>query len=263
MPTGKDEVDIFKLISLVKSKWKISLLLFILLASMGVSYVFLSEPTYKTSFLATSNINTNIISAEIINSIKKLTEARNYIQLSKKLNLDKTVCESISQISAKPIKGDAHLLTVEIAIKDTTKINVISNSIVNYLRQNAYSKTLINSKIKQLSLLIEGAETSILELDSLRYMLYSKVNQNTKGGDFLMVMPLGFEEEVSILEKLGKAQSELELISIFEIIEPAVIPTKPESPRKLRDSFIILLASGIIALLAPLTVDAIQFLRKI
>ena len=258
-----DEIDIYELVMVLARRWKLILGIFIaaVIVSAAVS-LFLLKPVYKSSFLIRTRIARETTKA--IGDIQYINfeiKNKDYVAVSKQLNIPVKYVKAIKAIKAKRIKRvskkvlttKSNIIRVTCLVLDKTILSLVAKNLVHYINGTKYVRMMeVHAKanlLYQKTLLINNIKTISSILDNLKGL---SSNNASSQNPLLLYGHLNFHLR-ALMNKLVNTKLQIKNIDFtlkyrlytrsWVLVKP-YIPSVPFKPNKK----LIVAVSGISAL---------------
>jgi hypothetical protein len=232
---------------------------------LGVGYYFIEKPYYESRMTLGSAYYKGQLISNSIENLNLLCQENNYPTLAKVLNIPQKQAKELKSVEIQPIispslqlildmykdlegnkrhldslilKNQDTTFQVIVQVYDTTAINGLDSSLVNYLKQNQYVKKRIeieraNLRSRRSKLIRESSNLDTLKRNiAMSYRTQSAGRTGTnnvilddKGANPIEI----YREDLRLYEQQLKIERLLYINSEIEIIDPFIAFGKPES----------------------------------
>ncbi len=263
----KDEINLYDFYLIFKKKF--ILILITVVISVGVTVVisYLTKPVYRSTFIVkvySVQDNSPLISPseadKIFIALDNLRKEKQLDELSKKLSINNETAKNIAKLSAATIRDSKDLLEITIDTYSNSKeyVNVLINSIMQYLSQNQYVNDKIAS-LKESNLHLKGEiEARIQEIEAYKNIIFTHIKEHR--AQYLGFNPLMLDEEIiNLKQKLVELDIVLKFLKGFEI---TVGPTTSQQPVKPKIALNVLISAIISFLFGVFLALFIEWFEK-
>ncbi len=269
---NSDEIDLVellaKIVTSIKSNFKLILGAFILGTILGLSYYQFVPKTFESRMLISSDILTESYSKALALDLTNLITENNVILLSSKLRIPEDQAYALSSIEIKSSleksenlkEQEKNTLTITCRSRDNQIWPSLQNGIISFFESNDYVKIRVNQRKKYYAEIIEKIDKELLDLNELKTRIAN--GQMTQSGKENLVLfdPTTVNSKILDLNKEKiNLQNSLETVNSIQLVEGFTVFKKPVSPK-----LSISLAGGaIIGLIFVGMLLTLQSLRKI
>ena len=164
----KEDIDIAYIIKLIllktKKYWLLISLICVIFCVAGLYIKSNRKNTYQTSALIYLNgITANTTTNELINELNNSSDSI----LFQELNIDMSIIEDIEEIKSEIIENDAKIIRVTLVINSNENIDIIGNSLLNYLNNNQLLQKLNQRNIIRHEKSITSIQNELERIDSI------------------------------------------------------------------------------------------------
>ncbi|EDP75562.1 Wzz/FepE/Etk N-terminal domain-containing protein [Hydrogenivirga sp. 128-5-R1-1] len=226
----EDEIDLYELWLKLKKRWRVILVTVVVFIAASVTYLFITKPVYRTSFLIkVPGIITPVEASEYVKSVKRLLKEKRYEEVAKLLSVDKDTVLSIHNLEARELRKSKDVIGVTLEVYDPSVINGLSKAIVNYLNHNELIAEKIELRKRELSEKIAIIENRVKALKETKKL----VNRLVEQGGEVYFNPAEIDKTIQSFEnQLVSLKVQLKALKGFEISVKPPIPEKPDKPKK-------------------------------
>lgn len=236
-----EEVDSKKLLLKLLRLIKAYFILFVVCILAGifgsVGFYFSKIPVYESQMIINSDIIDYATVNEIIKTLDKLIQEKNYEEVAKRISLDIEQTAKVKSMEVNDIyeyneKNKMRLFQISIMIVDNQLLTELQNRIVKYLEENAYVKKRINLKKENIKTRIQFFQKEIDQIDSLKKRIENRGLIRDNSNNLLLFDPVSVYQELVILfERKLELEKDLELADNFQVMEGFTSFQKPVSPQ--------------------------------
>ncbi len=226
----EDEIDLYELWLRLKKRWKVVLATVVVFLTASVTYLFVTKPVYRASFLIkVPEIITPVEASEYVKSIKRMLKEKRYEEVARLLNVNEDVILSIHELSARELRKSKDVIEVTLEVYDPAVINDLSKAIVNYLNSNQLIAERIELKRRELSEKINIIDKRIKALKETKKL----VDRLIKQGGEVYFNPAEIDKTIQSFEsQLVSLKAKLNSLKGFEISVKPTVPEEPDKPKK-------------------------------
>ncbi len=263
-PPSSDEINLLPVLRYVKRKidgifniignifylirvHSLYLLQFIILGVIvGVAYMYLKTPVYKSTAIYTSNLMNNQYNEAFINELRWLAREKNYDELAKILVMDYEDVQNIKKIEYEAfevITKDTLMSSsfkVHVYVKDERLFDSLQYKLLGYMENNIYANKRKLAKEQSLRLFSEKMNDEIVELDSIKKIVSLQSGQ-------LNSLVETYRQVIELYMDRYKLMEQMALMNNYELIQEFSNFRKPYSPR-LRELLLIVTVFGCVGL---------------
>ena len=226
----EDEIDLYELWLRLKKRWKVVLATVVVFLTASVTYLFVTKPVYRASFLIkVPEIITPVEASEYVKSIKRMLKEKRYEEVARLLNVNEDVILSIHELSARELRKSKDVIEVTLEVYDPAVINDLSKAIVNYLNNNQLVQERIDIRREELMDKIMSIKRRIKALEETKNLVNRLIFQ---GGD-VYFNPGEIDSIIqSFQNQLVSLKARLKTLKGFEISVKPTVPEEPDKPKK-------------------------------
>ncbi len=226
----EDEIDLYELWLRLKKRWRVVLATVVVFLTASVTYLFVTKPVYRASFLIkVPEIITPVEASEYVKSIKRMLKEKRYEEVARLLNVNEDVILSIHELSARELRKSKDVIEVTLEVYDPAVISDLSKAIVNYLNSNQLIAERIELKRRELSEKINIIDKRIKALKETKKL----VDRLIKQGGEVYFNPAEIDKTIQSFEsQLVSLKAKLNSLKGFEISVKPTVPEEPDKPKK-------------------------------
>jgi capsular polysaccharide biosynthesis protein len=141
-----EEFDIFKIFYIIKKRWKLAFVIFILAASyLFYDFTFNTKRNFVGNFTVFSSVIEAKVLTDRINLFEKFIENKDFMSIAVNLDISFEDAKNIKIIKAKEaFDTQKRIVNVNIAGKDSTLLHSLPELLGNFITNDPYFKTMID-----------------------------------------------------------------------------------------------------------------------
>jgi hypothetical protein len=236
-----DEVNLIELwlnfVKVLKSHFKLALLLIIVGAVLGFILYHRTAPVYKARMIANSTALNNAEVVAVIENWQELLGKGERKSLATKMGTPESVVAKLRGIEVEGNAGGVDGFVIDVLVSDYKVLDSLQKAIASGIENNPYVKERVALRLNTLKSLRKEVDQQIESLEKKRLSIDGLVtgtdNQNTGR---MIADPSSINVQIILLqEKRFDLEEKIALIDDLQIIEGFTPSDVPESPKLLKN----------------------------
>ncbi len=221
-----DEIDLYELWLKITKRWKL-ILIVVLIVTLSALIISLNmKPVYKGTFVIRTPVVTPKEVKKHIEKLEVLKGEQRVEELADILKVPVSLIENTVKISTREIRGVQVVLEVDLEVYDPKIIPPMASAIVSYLNSEPYIKERLEKERELVLNKIRETRSTIKTLIQAK----KTINRFIKQGKELYFNPTEIDE---IIKKYKDEEISLKYkLSLLKGIEISVDPVVPKEPYK-------------------------------
>ncbi len=258
--TENKEIDIIGLIAksvlFFKKHIIIIVVITLLSALIGVLEFYLGKNHYKVNLIATSPNVDRAIVYEIADPIKYYVRNEMYDTVSRQLNVDNKVAQTIREIDLDTSLTDAVIITLNLYSKEY--IQEVQDGFMYYFNELPYFKSQLTKRQNEIKTYINVLEQEIDDLNEMQEAVLR--NMNDENNSQMVSVGGLFSEMVEIYDRKMELEKEYKSLHSFSLVNNNLIFISQKSIKK---NLVIYGIFGLfIGIIASAIIEVIKLIRK-
>jgi uncharacterized protein involved in exopolysaccharide biosynthesis len=236
-------IDIFLLLNVIKKNFILFLIVFTMLFSAFLLYIFTKKQEFYSSFPISINHN---VSNFVINDLKNSTKlSKNELKTLLELTQDEVEDLNFIQITNITKTEDIHAATINVSTKNPNSIKPIADKLMTWVNSNPEIITILNKKSTSIQELLAKTNEQLFQINTIKEK-YINAPVNSE-------ITISFIEEYRILAYKNKLDQDIDALKTVTVLTSHYfMPSEPKNNSKKIPLFLAFISSILLTIIITL-----------
>lgn len=236
-------IDIFLLLNILKKNFVLFLLVFTMLFSTFLFYIFFKKQEFYSSFPISINQN---VSNFVINNLKNTTKlSKNELKKILELTQDEYQDLNFIQVTNIKIIEDIHTATINVSTKQPKNIKPIADKLMIWINNNPEITAILEAKTTSTQELLAKTNEQLAQIKTIKDLFLNAPVKSESTFSFI--------EEYRILEYKNKLDQDIDALkTVIVLTSHYFMPIEPKNNSKKIPLFLAFMTSMLLSIITTI-----------